>query len=61
MNNKILDLLYEIGNDELLNQHVENASKWLQKAISLLELSTPSQLDPDASDMRLNVLHTYGT
>ena len=53
-------MLYEIGKDNSEKKNNELATKWLERAATIFEDYDLGDLGPDAGDLRLNVLHTYG-
>lgn len=57
---KCIDVLYEIGKDNLEKKNNELATTWLERAATMFEDYELGDLGPDAGDLRLNVLHTYG-
>ena len=57
---KVVDVLYEIGQELLQCQQNELATKWLCRAYSIMEQAIDSCTFPDIQELRLNLLHTYG-
>ena len=55
----LLDLLFEIAKQHLNHKRPEAAVKWLARAQQLFDTVDLADLSPDASDLRLVVLHTY--
>lgn len=57
----MVDLFLEIGRG-LLDKGCANISTiWLKRAFELLQYQQLEALSPDAGELRLNLLHTYGT
>ena len=56
----IVDLLFEIGKGLLDRGCSNNAITWLERAYHLLESQDIDRLSPDAGELRLNVMCTYG-
>jgi Meiosis protein SPO22/ZIP4 like len=56
----VVDLFYEIGKCQLDKGRFDMAVKWLKRAFELLQNQEIGSLSPDVSELRLNVLHTYG-
>jgi Meiosis protein SPO22/ZIP4 like len=56
----VVDLFYEIGKCQLDKGRFNMAVKWLKRAFELLQNQEFGSLSPDVSELRLNVLHTYG-
>ena len=55
----LLDLLFEIAKQHLNHKRQEAAVKWLARAQKLFDTVDLADLSPDASDLRMIVLHTY--
>ena len=56
----LVDLLFEIGKSLLDQGCPDIAVIWLERAQQLLESHDIERLSSDASELRLNILHTYG-
>ena len=57
----IADLLYEIGKDALTQKKHELAVKWLERAYDALSEQDLDQLSPEASELRLSIMHSIGS
>lgn len=56
----LADLLYEIGNSALAAGQQSLASRWLRRSYDTLSLHGLEAFSPDASELRLCVLHALG-
>ena len=58
---KLIDLILGIGTEQLNQKHSVIAVKWLGRAFNTLQDQSLDILSHDAGELRLHVLHTYGT
>jgi Meiosis protein SPO22/ZIP4 like len=56
----MIDLFFDIGKGLLSQGCCDMAVQWLKRAFELLQDHDLGKLSPDAGELRLNVLHTYG-
>ncbi len=56
----MVDLFFEIGKCLLDKGCCDMAVIWLKRAYELLQNQDLEKLSPDAGELRLNLLHTYG-
>jgi Meiosis protein SPO22/ZIP4 like len=56
----IIDLSLEMGKSLSDKGCTDMAAVWLERAYSLLQGHSLENFSPDAEELRLNVLHTYG-
>lgn len=56
----LADLLHEIGRNLLQLRSFDMAVKWLERALDALCSHSLERLSPDASDLRMSVLHDLG-
>jgi hypothetical protein len=56
----LADLLYEIGKDTLTKCNYESAIRWLERAYDILGEQNLEMLSPEASELRLTIMHSIG-
>jgi hypothetical protein len=56
----LADLLFEMGKDSLTNQNYEVAIRWLERAYDILGEQDMEMLSPEASELRLSIIHSIG-
>lgn len=56
----LADLFYEIGNSMLAEGQQPLAARWLRRSYEALSLHGLESFSPDASELRLCVLHALG-
>jgi hypothetical protein len=57
---ELIDLCYEIGNDQLNKEKAGLAVKWLKTGCQLLKEHSGQIEDAEDEEMKLNLMHTYG-
>lgn len=56
----MVELFLEIGKSRQVNGSYDSACVWLKRAFEILQNQDLEGLSPNAGELRLNVLHTYG-
>ncbi|EXJ78144.1 hypothetical protein A1O3_09305 [Capronia epimyces CBS 606.96] len=56
---QLIDLCYEIGDDQVTRKHGSRAAKWLKRACTVCSFKNAETTDVDIQDLRLTLLHTY--
>lgn len=54
------DLFYEMGKDFEGQLNYEQAIRWLERAHDIIDKENPEQMGPEASELRLSIIHTLG-